>query len=504
MKVRLPVWLGTFVLLLLLSAPPAHATVPGTLLVEGTLANIAGAPVADGPYSVVFTVYGDAVSPTPLWTEGPLSVVVKSGGFSQLLGVTTPLTGALLAAGTSPMLALKVAADPELPRKPMASVPFALRAGTAESLDCTGCVSATALAPSVFAAITAASNLAKVASTGAYADLTGTPTLVALGQACGTGQVVSGIDATGKVVCAASTSLGGDPLGYVSGGTLSNVAATATAGSVNLPIPDNAPTGLTDSIVITNTAAIATISVAVNITNSDISHLTVTLVPPDNSVIVLFNKNGPLGGNIVTSYPDQTPVYSGNLAGWSGKAANGTWQLRIIDSAAQAGGGTFDGKLNSWGITLGYASPNKVEVKGSLTIDGNLTVNGTNNIFPTGAIIGFTGSTCPVGWIPANGTNNTPNMAGRMPIGVGSLPFGGTSVTYAATGGTNKWRLSVGTGSTSACTNNCGSSFSYLNAATMDFESPNSVTANAANNNAGGAYLEIMPPYIGVYFCVKQ
>ena len=108
MKVRLPVWLGTFVLLLLLSAPPAHATVPGTLLVEGTLANIAGAPVADGPYSVVFTVYGDAVSPTPLWTEGPLSVVVKSGGFSQLLGVTTPLTGALLAAGTSPMLALKI------------------------------------------------------------------------------------------------------------------------------------------------------------------------------------------------------------------------------------------------------------------------------------------------------------------------------------------------------------------------------------------------------------
>ncbi len=503
MNARFPIWLGTFCLLLLF-ALPAQATVPGTLLVEGTLANVAGAPVADGTYSIKFALYGDAVGTTPLWVEGPLQVAVKGGGFSQLLGVTTPLTGSVLAAGTSPMLALAVASDPELPRKPIASVPFAVRAGTAESIDCTGCVSATALAPSVFAAITAASNLAKVATTGAYADIVGTPTLVALGQACATGQVVSGIDATGKVVCTASSSLGGDPLGYVSGGTLTNVATTSSAGGTAIAIPDNNPTGVTDTIVISNFSPIATIAVSVDISNSDISHLTVNLIAPDKTVFVLFNKNGFKGGNIVTTYPTPTPTFSGDLASWSGKSAAGSWQLQVIDSAAQAGGGTYDGKINSWSIALGYASANKVEVKGSLTIDGNLTVTGNNNIFPSGAIIGFNSASCPVGWVPANGNNSTPNLAGRFPIGVGALPYGGSSVAYGATGGTNKWRLSVGTGGASSCSTNCGSSFNYLNAATLDFEAPNSVTANSGNNNSGGAYLEIMPPYVGIYFCMKQ
>ena len=139
MTTRLHIWLVGLVTLLAL---PAVAAVPGTLLVEGTLANIAGAPVADGVYAVKFAVYGDAVSASPLWQEGPVSVAVKGGGFSQLLGVTKPLTNEVLAAGSSPMLALAVGSDPELPRKPMASVPFALRAAVAEKLECTGCITA--------------------------------------------------------------------------------------------------------------------------------------------------------------------------------------------------------------------------------------------------------------------------------------------------------------------------------------------------------------------------
>ena len=502
MTARHAYWLGSVLFLLAL---PAQAAVPGTLLVEGTLANIAGAPVADGTYSIKFAVYGDAVNPTPLWVEGPESVSVKGGGFSQLLGATTPLTNAVLAAGTLPMLALTIGGDPELPRKPIASVPFALRAGVAENLECTGCVAATALAPSVFAAITAASNLAKIASTGAYGDLIGAPVLVATAQACGNGQSVSGIDATGKVVCANGAGVGSDPLGYVSNGALANVFPTTTNGATSLAIPDNAPGGVSDTINIASGYPIATISVAVNINNSDISHLTINLIAPDKSVIVLFNKNGFAGGNIVTSFPDPTPVFSGDLVGWSGKSAKGAWQIQIIDSAMQAGGAPYDGKLNSWSIALGYASTNKVEVKGDLTIDGNLTVTGTNNVLPAGAMVAFNSASCPVGWYPANGNNGTPNMAGRMPIGVGALPYGGTSVTYGQTGGTNKWRLSVGSSTSQKfSTSSGGANVTYLTSATLDMEAPNAATADINNNNGGGAYLDIMPPFIGVYWCVKQ
>ncbi len=502
MTARLPVRLGIF--LLLSFALPALAAVPGTMLVEGTLANSGGAPVADGPYSVTFAIYGDAVNPTPLWVEGPLAVSVKSGGFSQLLGGTKALTNTILAGGTSPMLALKVGTDPELPRKPMASVPFALRAGVAENLDCTGCVTATALAPSVFDAITAATNLAKVATTGLYSDLLSPPTLVAVGQSCATGQAMSGIDATGKVVCTAGSSIGSDPLGYVSNGALANIFPTTTAGSSNVAIPDNLPAGVSDTITISTVLAISTISVAVNISNSDISHLTVNLIPPDKSVIVLFDKNGFKGGNIVTSYPDATPVFSGDLAGWTGKSAKGAWQIQLIDSAVQTGGGTYDGKLNSWSITLGLPSGNKVEAKGDVTIDGNLTVNGNNNIFPTGAIMAFTSATCPVGWVPANGNNGTPNLAGRLPLGVGTLPFDGVSVAYGATGGTNRWRLSAGsaTSPSVSCGTNC-KTFQYLNSVTMDYKT-NSASPDVTNGNGGGAYLDLMPPYVGVYYCVKQ
>jgi subtilisin-like proprotein convertase family protein len=500
---RRTIWLAG---LLLLLALPAHATVPGTLLVEGTLANSGGAPVADGTYSITFALYPDAATPTPLWVEGPTQVSVKGGGFSQLLGASTPLTSTLLAAGSQPMLALKVGGDPELPRKPIASVPFALRAGVAENLECTGCVTATALSKSVFDAINAASNLAKVASTGAYSDLVGTPVLVAAAQSCGVGQAISGIDALGKVVCASGAGVGNDPLSYVSNGALVNVFPTVTTGNSNIAIPDNNATGVSDTITIANGASIATLSITVNISNSDISHLTVNLIAPDKSVIVLFNKNGFAGGNIATSFPDPTPVFSGDLGGWSGKSAKGAWQIQLIDSAMQNGGATYDGKLLSWSISLGYASANKVQANGDFTVAGNLTVNGTNNLLPTGAIMAFSTASCPVGWLPANGNNGTPNLQGRMPIGVGALPYGGSSITYGQTGGTNKWRISVGVSNATKCSGGstyCSGSFSYLYGATMDFLT-NSGTGSYTNDNSSGAYLDLMPPYIGVYWCVKQ
>lgn len=489
-------------LLTSLLALPALATVPATMLVEGTLANIAGAPIADGTYSLTFAIYADGVATTPVWTEGPLTVPVKSGGFSQFLGTQKALSASLLALTTTPMLAIAVGGDPELPRKPIAAVPYAMRASVAENVECTGCISAGALAPAVMDLINSTANLATVATSGKYSDLKNLPTLVATAQACGQGQVVSGVDATGKIVCVTGASLSSDPLGFVSNGALSNITPVNYLGATNLKIPDNDSTiGANDSINITDTGLVGSMRVALTISNSDLMKLTVNLIAPDNSKIVLWDKTSS-GSYFDVIFPDTQAVVSGSLGAWNGKSLKGLWKLQVLDLGAQIGGGTYDGSVVKWSISAITPASNKVEVKGSLTVDGTLTVNGDNNILPPGMISAFNTATCPVGWIPANGNNGTPDLRGRFPLGVGNLPDGNTAIALAAKGGNNRWRISGASGSVST---GPGSGYAYfMNSITLDFGNSNIQTASTGSSNTGGAYFDIVPPYAGVYYCVKQ
>ncbi len=203
----------------LLMAAVAQAAVPSALTADGVLTSQGGGPVADGNYTVTFSIYKDAAGGAPVWSEGPLQVAVKNGAFSQVLGAVKPVDAGVAAAGG--WITLAVGNDPELARKPWRSVPFALRAQVAEGLECSGCVSGAMLDPQVLApfaksadlsgyaksvdlgAYAKAASLADVAKTGNYADLQGAPTLAKLGTSCGSGLVVKGLKADGSLECVA-------------------------------------------------------------------------------------------------------------------------------------------------------------------------------------------------------------------------------------------------------------------------------------------------------------
>ena len=184
-------WLGSGALALsALSAPEASAAVPPSSLVEGLLTSAGGGAAADGNYKVTFTLYKDEVGGNPLWSEADVAIGVKGGAFGHALGSKTPLTQQVLNdLGGKGWLGLKVESDPELPRKPLASVVYALRAAVAEGLECSGCVKAGHIEGGILAGFAKTADLAKVAVTGDFADLKGGPDLTAYAKSASLAKV---------------------------------------------------------------------------------------------------------------------------------------------------------------------------------------------------------------------------------------------------------------------------------------------------------------------------
>lgn len=139
---RMVVGLG---LVLALTSPAlagVASQVPSQVLVEGQLGTAGNVAVGDGVYNVTLRLYGQPTGGVPLWQEGPLVVSTQGGLFSVTAGAIAPLSANLLGSASQIWLSLQVDADAELPRSPLRSVPFALRAQLAEGLACSGCVTA--------------------------------------------------------------------------------------------------------------------------------------------------------------------------------------------------------------------------------------------------------------------------------------------------------------------------------------------------------------------------
>jgi subtilisin-like proprotein convertase family protein len=406
-------------------ATAATAAVPGTALIEGTLHSSGGGAAADGDYATVFAIYKDQVGGSPIWFEGPVTVKVAAGQFSYALGTGVALKPADLTTGA--WLGMKIGQDPELARKPLHSVAYALRAAVAEGLSCTGCVGASQLdatalkdylkagdlatvalsgsfadlsgAPDLTSFVKAA-NLADVATTGAYADLTGTPDLAAyaktaglakvattgkyadlaeipamaqLGKSCGSGLVVIGIKADGTLECAqasAAATIAADNIDEISNGLIWNQFTDVFASAAALPIPDNNPIGGFSEIVVGDVGLAQKLTVSLELTNSDLSTVQVWLYDSANQEYVLYNKGGKKGDGIKTAYPDPTTTISGDLTYWAGKNPKGTWRLKVVDTAFL--NNTTDGQVVKWSVNLQTLSSKKIQIKGDLVIDGNI------------------------------------------------------------------------------------------------------------------------------------
>lgn len=121
-----------------------------------------------------------------------------------------------------------------------------------------------------------------------------------------------------------------DPACLPMGLTFSNSNSTS--------IPDNNPAGISSTIEVDQAGAVAALAVSVDITHPYIGDLTVTLVSPDGTRVVLHNREGSSADDIRKTY---TP------AGFVGKASLGTWTLEVADHAA-----SDTGTLNSWSMSF--------------------------------------------------------------------------------------------------------------------------------------------------------
>lgn len=422
-----------------------HAAVPVTALVEGMLRSTAGGPATDGNYTATFRIYTEAAAVQALWTEGPIVIAVKSGHFTQTLGVKSALSQQVISQiGAEAWMGIQIGEEPELPRQPLNSVLFALRTETADSLACSGCltadhIDAKVLAPyaktaalaavatsgkfadleggpdlspyaqlaslatvattgkytdlvgapdisayaktaslakvattGAYADLANAPTLSKVATTGAYADLGNAPTLPKLGVACGTGLVMKGLKADGTYECVAAITENALPtngLNEVSNGLLWNQYTDSYALASALNIPDNNPTGISTDLTVLDSGVAEALTVNLELVNSKINTLVITLVDPASTTYTLHNKTG-TGTSLKTSYPTPTKAAVGDLTTWVSKNPKGKWTLKVVDTDFL--NNTNDGQIKSFSIDVKTLSSTKVTVKGDLVIDGNL------------------------------------------------------------------------------------------------------------------------------------
>jgi trimeric autotransporter adhesin len=109
--------------------------VPRLVQFNATLKDSAARPVS-GVASVTFAIYAEQDGGSPLWSETQNVLADASGHFNVLLGAASPagVPAELFGTGQSRWLGVTVARLPEMARVLLASVPYALKAGDAQTL----------------------------------------------------------------------------------------------------------------------------------------------------------------------------------------------------------------------------------------------------------------------------------------------------------------------------------------------------------------------------------
>ncbi len=113
----------------------AEAVVPRIIKFSGTLRDLVGKPIS-GPVDITFSLYSDETGGSPLWFETQTVVADALGRYTVLLGAMSPqgVPIDLFASGEAHWLGAQVGTLPEQARVLLVSVPYALKAGDAETL----------------------------------------------------------------------------------------------------------------------------------------------------------------------------------------------------------------------------------------------------------------------------------------------------------------------------------------------------------------------------------
>ncbi|HEY3004436.1 MAG TPA: M6 family metalloprotease domain-containing protein [Kribbellaceae bacterium] len=116
------------------------------------------------------------------------------------------------------------------------------------------------------------------------------------------------------------------------------------ASNPGLSIPDNRPTGVTDTIMLSGAGTVRAIKLAVDITHTYVGDLRVVLLSPTGRRTVLHNRTGRSADDLHLRLDSEPPSV---LAPMIGQPVAGAWALRITD-AARVDVGTLD----HWSIEI--------------------------------------------------------------------------------------------------------------------------------------------------------
>ena len=198
-----PACFALLVLCALTALPAAvQSAAKPTIGLRGVARNLVGLPIADGTYGVTVSFYAAQTGGSALYADVSPGVKVVHGLFEMRVGAFKELDVSVLTSATAAWVGVSFAGEPELPRQPLDHVAYAVRALSAAALQCSGCVGKEQLAAGLLDDLVKSSALAKVATSGHWADVAGKPAMVQAGQ-CPAGQVLQGHTQDGKLVCVA-------------------------------------------------------------------------------------------------------------------------------------------------------------------------------------------------------------------------------------------------------------------------------------------------------------
>lgn len=118
------------------------------------------------------------------------------------------------------------------------------------------------------------------------------------------------------------------------------------ASQPNLSVPDNDPSGITDTITVASSGALKDIKVSIDLRHTYVGDLDVKLIAPNGTEVKLHARGGRNAQDLVGTFGADLRAID-DLKSLVGVDVKGAWQLKVVDLAGQD-----TGTLNTWSLDL--------------------------------------------------------------------------------------------------------------------------------------------------------